>query len=177
MTKKLRPFENFAEFKKVTGHDIGTPFITSFKNALRDVQNRLIVSFNDNIHTVGLGTATYSYKDILDNYLFFNEKTGKFEPLGIEEQEEEPETEKVKPAKFKVGCVYLDEYGAEQTVIAKYRHPLNKKVYVVFTPKKTSLDITFKVQEDLDGNEVCCFGDLTEGGEVVIKAKNETIPF
>lgn len=165
MTNKFRPFKNFAEFKKVTGCDIGTAIVTHFKKGC-DEATRLIVSFDDDAYTIGLGTTKYSYKEILDNYSFFNRKTGRFEPLGIEEQEE---PEKVKPAKFKVGCVYTDIEEYKYTIIAKYRDPKDKRLYIVVFDKNRGTVIS-EVIHDLQGNEFAYFDDFE--GEFKFYAKD-----
>lgn len=128
----LRPFKNFVEFRIFTGCDIGTAITTRFKYG-DDERTSLIVSFDDGAHTIGLGTTLYSYKELFDYFLLYNPLTAETKRLGVEEKEEqeEPEIENVKPAKFKVGCTYDDSDGNEYTIIAKYRNPVNKRLYIV----------------------------------------------
>lgn len=158
--KMLRPFKNFAEFKKVTGCDIGTAITTHFKWGC-DKVTRLIVSFNDDIYTIGLGTTLYNYKEILDNFTFLNKKTGMFEPLGVEEKEEQEEPENVKPAKFKVGHIYTDIDNDEYTILAKYRNPKNKRLYIVVSDESDEPAIC-EVIQDLNGSEFAFFDEEFE---------------
>lgn len=83
--KKLRPFKNIYEFKRITSCAIGNVIIYKKKDC--DAEYTVLLNgyvlMNGNVLGVYLGRRSYTLEELSDDYLYYD--NGKWHPFGVEE--------------------------------------------------------------------------------------------
>lgn len=84
--KVLRPFRDINEFSRATGRGIGD--IVPFKRKDSATENNLLFSgysLNRDEVLLYLGQGCFTFKELCDDYLYYNANYNEWEPFGIEE--------------------------------------------------------------------------------------------
>lgn len=83
--KKLRPFKNIYEFKRITSCAIGNVIIYKKKGCSTEYTVLLngYALVEDDVLVVYLGTVCYTLEELRDGFLYYD--NGKWHPFGVEE--------------------------------------------------------------------------------------------
>ena len=83
--KKWRPFKGSAEFIKTVGSNLGDVITISRKDLpIRIISRVLVTEFRPQGFIVGLGTCTYSYRELFEEYEWLD-REDRWQPFGVEE--------------------------------------------------------------------------------------------
>ena len=153
----LRPFKDLKEFKEKTGKTIGSIIRIRYKENHDDIVTGIITGYDEKTFVLHVGGYRCCLWDMCEVHDYFDERSNKWLPFGVEETS-------TPPAKFKTGKKYYD-YGYEKFEVlinTKYKDPAGNKVKVVLNGATIS-----EVFTDNEGNErATILGDI-------INAKNE----
>lgn len=151
----MRPFKNIEEFTAKTGKSIGSIIRIRYKENHDDIVTGIITGYDEKTFVLHVGGYRCCLWDMCEVHDYFDERSNKWLPFGIEETS-------TLPAKFKVGKEYFCNY--EKILInAKYRDPVDNKLKVVFNNSSIRT-----INTDKDGNEtiIVCSNEIKAENEV-----------
>ena len=167
----IRAFKDIKEFNTEVGKSLGSIIQIRYKANPDYVYIGIITCFEQCTNSITIGGCSHCLEDMPAVYEYFDEKTGKWLPFGVEEPEE---TEKKKPAKFKVGKKYycMDDHGERTAffVTARYKDPLDGKLKVVFDNRVCEVKANKYDEDGEEDNNEFLFEDFLPD---VIDARDE----
>ena len=139
----IRPFKDLKEFKEKTGKTFGSIIRIRYKENHDDIVTGIITGYDEKTFVLHVGGYRCCLWDMCEVHDYFDERSNKWLPFGVEETS-------ACPAKFKTGKKYYD-YGYEKFEVlinAKYKDPADNKVKVILNGATIS-----EVYTDENGNE------------------------
>ena len=141
----MRPFKDLKEFTAKTGKTIGSIIRIRYKEIHDDIVTGIITGYDEKTFVLHVGGYRCCLWDMCEVHDYFDERSNKWLPFGVEETS-------THPAKFKVGKEYFyrDKEGTDKKIFihAKYKDPADNKVKVVLNGATIS-----EVFTDDKGNE------------------------
>jgi len=124
----IRPFNDFKEFKRVTGLDVGYGISIRKKGKEETEYESIITAIDHEFNVIEIGNRVLTLKNLYECFEYCDSDRV-WHSFGIKEPEK-------KPTKFQVGKKYYyfdDSYDEwETTITARYKDPLDGKIKVVF---------------------------------------------
>ena len=160
----MRPFKDIKEFNTKTHKSIGPIIRIRYKENHDDIVTGIITGYDEKTFVLHVGGYRCCLWDMCEVHDYFDERSNKWLPFGVEEPEEQ-----IEPHKFKVGKKYYD-YGYEKFEVlinTKYKDPADNKVKVILNGTTIS-----EVYTDENGNERATILDDIVKAEDEIKEWN-----
>ena len=139
----IRPFKDLKEFTAKTGKTFGSIIRIRYKENHDDIVTGIITGYDEKTFVLHVGGYRCCLWDMCEVHDYFDERSNKWLPFGVEETS-------TLPAKFKTGKKYYD-YGFEKFEVlinARYKDPYDNKVKVILNGATIS-----EVFTDNEGNE------------------------
>ena len=157
----MRPFKDLKEFKEKTGKTIGSIIRIRYKENHDDIVTGIITGYDEKTFVLHVGGYRCCLWDMCEVHDYFDERSDKWLPFGVEETS-------THPAKFQVGKEYFyrDKEGTVKKIFihAKYKDPADSLIKVVFTN-----GVIRECYLDKDENEYITFYDYEIDAENAVK--------